>query len=632
VKDVVQQQDAAGQNEPTGITSTLRALSTHASATAPREQAPRAHTALLVCTDGAAEKWGPRWLRQCGIEALVCSDFETALKAVRSTSPDVIIVDASMHDRGGRSILAALRAEPELDAPIIALCANARDVGAALDDNVFDIVRKPYEWRVVALRALHAVTLRRLEGDLSRARESLAGALGVADEARRQLRSRESFEPLTGLPNRKKFGELLKRTTAAANRAGKQVAVFVIGFNRFGLVVEAMGQERADLVLTEIGRTLDLCLLDLSSAHAATAGFHTAAAASIDHARFALMLTCSGSDDELSSLQRRLVERLSQPVRIEGQTVFLSACVGVAIHPQDAADADTLLQRADNAMRDAQSRGGGFRFYSVATDAAAARKLKLEHMLHEALATGTLTVVYQPIVDTALHRTTSAEALVRWPQAEGTSIAPAEFVPIAEEAGLMDQIGEHVLEHACRQLAERRAAGHRLSRICVNVSRAQLMGPSLAATVARCLREHALDPGSLELELSERGVLCGNKDVITQLEGLKRLGVRLSLDDFGTGESAIVYLRELPIDVIKIDQSYVQAVNDNGRDAAIVSAIVALGRQLGLKVVAEGVETAEQLATIERLGCDEHQGFFVSQPLGPQDFAAFLEREGQRRA
>jgi len=432
------------------------------------------------------------------------------------------------------------------------------------------------------------------------------------------------------LPNRKKFGELLKRTLAAANSDGKQLAVFVIGFNRFGLVVEAMGQERADLVLTEIGRTLDSCLLDLSSAQAGTVGFRTAAAACIDHARFALMLTCTGGNDELAAHQRRVVERLSEPVRIAGQTIFLSACVGVAIHPQDAADADTLLQRADNAMRDAQSRGGGFRFYSTATDAAAARKLKLEQMLHEALDLGTLAIAYQPIVNATLRRTTSAEALLRWPQADGTSIAPAEFVPIAEESGLMDRIGEHVLEQACRQLALSRATGHGLERICVNVSRTQLMGPHLAASVASCLAKHGVDPHSLELELSERGVLCGNQDVIAQLAGLKRLGVRLSLDDFGTGDSALVYLRELPIDVIKIDQSYVQAVNDNGRDAAIVSAIVALGRQMGLKVVAEGVETAEQLAAVERLGCDEYQGFLVSKPLGATEFAAFLDRERRR--
>jgi len=624
------QRPEEAHNDPTGMTTTLRALSTRASITGPREQAAHALTAVLICTDAAAAKWGPRWLLQCGLEALVCSDPESALETVRARRPDVVIVDGALHDRGGRSLLLALQAELEHTAPIIALCANARDLTAALDAKVFDVMRKPYEWRVVALRALHAVTIRRLEADLFRTRESLVGALDVADEARRQLRSRESFEPLTGLPNRKKFGELLKRTLPAASSEGKRLAVFVIGFNRFGLVVEAMGQERADLVLTEIGRTLDQCLLDLSSAQAETAGFRTAAAACIDHARFALMLTCSGGDGELSAFQRRVVERLSQPVRIAGQTIFLSACVGVALHPQDAADADTLMQRADNAMRDAQSRGGGFRFYSSATDAAAARKLKLEQMLHEALDAGALSVAYQPIVDTARRRISSAEALLRWPQTDGTSIAPAEFVPIAEEAGLMDRLGEHVLEHACRQLAASRAAGHCLSRICVNVSRAQLMGPSLAASVARCLREHSLDPASLELELSERGVLSGDHDVVTQLEGLKRLGVRLSLDDFGTGDSAIIYLRELPIDVIKIDQSYVQAVNDNGRDAAIVSAIIALGRQMGLKVVAEGVETPEQLAAIERLGCDEYQGFLVSEPLGPQEFAALLERDRRR--
>jgi diguanylate cyclase (GGDEF)-like protein len=609
------------------ITQTLKRLSLPAGGESEHDAewaVPR--TALLISRDSSASKWGIRWLSQVGLEPALCHDADEALALVRLTEPAVIIVDAGLRDRGGKHLLDALQADPDTTSPVIALCANAREVAVALEHDVTDVVRKPYEWRLVAHRAQNAVVARRREATLRHAQGSLAHALKVAEEARRQLRSRESFEPVTGLPNRGKFVELLRRTVAVAERDGNQVAVFVIGFNRFRLVVEAMGQKRADLVLADIGRSLEGCLTDLSAAQELSAGLRTAAAASIDHARFAMLLTCSGDDGELTALQQRVVERLSRPVQIAGQTVFLSTCVGVAVFPRDSRDVDSLLQRADNAMRDAQSRGGGFRFYGAATEAAAARKLKLENMLHEAIHLSELSLVYQPIIDLATRRTTGAEALLRWHQADGTTIPPGEFVPIAEEAGLMDRIGEYVLNAACRQLSRWQAAGIGIPRICVNLSRAQVMGRQLVPSVARALSAFGVAPENLELEISERGVLAGNADAVEQLKELKRLGVRLSLDDFGTGDSAIVYLREMPIDVIKIDQSYVQAVNDNTRDAAIVSAMIALGRQMGLTTVSEGVETEEQLATIQNLGCDECQGFFLSEPLAPADFPHFISR------
>ncbi|MDH5455526.1 MAG: GGDEF domain-containing phosphodiesterase, partial [Gammaproteobacteria bacterium] len=315
---------------------------------------------------------------------------------------------------------------------------------------------------------------------------------------------------------------------------------------------------------------------------------------------------------------------LARPIQIAGQMVSLSSCQGVALYPQDADDVDSLLQRADNAMRDAQSRGGGFKYYCAETDAAAARKLKIEHMLHEALEGDELSLAFQPITSVSSKRVFAAEALLRWRQADGSYVSPAEFVPVAEECGLMNRIGEFVLDEACAQLKAWHAAGIRLPHMCVNVAKVQLMSGEFVPTVRRILSKHNVSPASLELELSERGVLSGDLAVVEQLKELKALGIRLSIDDFGTGDSAIAYLRDLPVDVLKIDRSYVSGLVDNEKDEALVSAMVALGQRLSLKVIAEGVETREQLAVLRAMNCDAFQGFLISRPVTAAAFAALL--------
>lgn len=380
------------------------------------------------------------------------------------------------------------------------------------------------------------------------------------------------------------------------------------------------------MILTELGRVLTECLGELGPPPAETQRLRTAAVASIDHFRFAIMVTTSGKQDDLGHLQQLLLDRLAQPIQIAGQTVSLSSCQGVALYPQDADDVDSLLQRADNAMRDAQSRGGGFKYYCAETDAAAARKLKLEHMLHEALDRHELSLAFQPITAVKDNGVVAAEALLRWQQPDGSYISPAEFVPVAEECGLMNRIGEFVLDRACQQLIEWRDAGIQLPQMCVNVAKVQLMSGDFVPTVKRILSKHDIDPGSLELELSERGVLSGDFEVVEQLKELKILGIRLSIDDFGTGDSAIAYLRELPVDVLKIDRSYVTGLVENAKDAALVSAMVALAQRLNLRVVAEGVETHEQLSALRRMNCDAFQGFLVSQPVPADAFALLLKK------
>jgi len=583
-------------------------------------------TALLLCRDGAAKKWGKRWLTQAGLQTEVAEDPGDGLAIARARRPEVIVVEAGLQDSAAMPVFQALADAADLDVPVIVMCSSSREISSALEAEVFDVARKPYQWQLISQRARHASRLAAMQAQLSESKDSLAKALTIAEAARQRLRSRESFEPVTGLPNKGKFMDLLKRGMAAVKRDQTELAVLVIGFTRFRLVIEAMGQEQADLVLTKIGNNLAGCLRQAAVRQGAGRGLRTAAAGSLDQFRFALMLTCTSGEEELSLFRQQLLDTLSQPIQISGQTVYPSACLGVALYPQDADDADSLLQRADNAMRDAQSRGGGFKYYCSETDAAAARKLRIEHMLHEALDRDELTLAYQPITAVEYGHVVAAEALLRWPQKDGSFIPPAEFVPIAEESGLMIRIGEYVLDEACRQLRAWHQAGFNLPHICVNVSKVQLISAGFAHLVKRIVDKHDLEPGHLELEISERGVLSGDYDVISQLQELKDLGIRLSVDDFGTGDSAIAYLKELPIDVLKIDRSYIAGFTVDHKDEAIVSAMVALGQRLDFRVIAEGVETVEQLSILRKIGCDTFQGFLVSEAVLADAFVSLLSK------
>ena len=592
----------------------------------PDESLSSRHVALLICQDSEVKKWGRRWLEREGCDVAISDSRKEDMQCIRSIRHDVIVIECGISDSSGEPLIKRMQSDDVATAPVIALCTSAKDVTVALEAGAYDVVRKPVEWQLLGKRAKRAAKAGEVDTNLNKAKDSLGKALDLAERARQALRSQESFEPLTGLPNKKKFVDLLGRGMRAAERDQNSVAVFVIGFNRFRLVIEALGQSSADLVLTEIGEKLGACLGFVGEMQANTDGLRTSAAANLDQARFALMMTCSGNQDELADLQRRLADTLSHPVQVAGQTIYLSACLGIALYPQDASDVDSLLQRADNAMRDAQSRGGGFQFYCADADAAAARKLKIEHLLHGALNESQLSLQYQPIFSARTGGLSGVEALLRWEQEDGTFIGPEEFVPIAEESGLMSRVGEFVLEQACRQFSRWRDENLDIGLVCVNVSKVQLMDGRFAEVVHRIIETHHIAPQMLELELSERGALSGDYEVINQLHGIKDLGVRLSVDDFGTGDSAIAYLRELPVDVLKIDRSYVAGMESNPKDAAIISAIIALGHSLDMTIVAEGVQSEEQQNALRELGCDELQGFYLSQPVDGRQITKMLRQ------
>ncbi len=576
---------------------------------------------LLLTKDRDSVKWGPRWLKQSVFDS-VAVESSAPLETATTLQPDVIVVDATLLGPDKTPVYLTLLDAPDIRSAVIVLCSSQRDIALAMDAGAFDTAMKPWHWQAVANRAAHAHSMRKRDASLDAANDALQEALAVANTARERLNSHKNFEPVTGLPNKTIFVDLLRRGMRAAKRDGGKLAVFVIGFTRFRLIIEAMGQDQADRTLLEIGRSLDGCLQGVSnSVEPMSSGLRTAAIASLDQFRFGLMLTTPDDSESLRFVQQQLLETLSLPIQVSGQTVYLSPCLGVALYPQDAEDVDRLLQRADNAMRDAQSRGGGFKYYCAETDAAAARKLRIEHMLHEALDRRELSLAYQPIVDMQSGKLVSAEALLRWPQAEEAGIVPEEFVAVAEESGLMIRAGRFVLARACKQIAQWRSEGLNAPCVCVNVSKIQLTSPDFAETVRELIERHEIEPAMLELEISERGVLSGNYDVVDQLHELKRLGVRLSIDDFGTGESAIRYLKELPVDALKIDRSYIAGLIENDKDAAIASAMIALGQRLNLMVIAEGVETQWQFEILKELGCDAYQGFLVSRAVPASEFA-----------
>lgn len=585
------------------------------------------HTALLVCRDRSAEKWGIKWLSQFDFKTNLISVPADVLSVARETRPDIIIVEAGLSDSDGVTVFKSLQDAADLNVPLIVLCSNSKEVQAALDAEVLDVVRKPIEWQLVARRARTAAGLNDTAMQIDSDRQSLTEALALAEQARQRLRSFQSFEPVTGLPNKSKFLDLVSRGMNAAERDGNALAVLVIEFNRFGLIVEALGQDGADMIMAEIGDRVRACLEQVSTQLPQMPGLRTAAAANLDSGRFGLMLTCSSEDTELVLLKKTLDDELSLPMQVGGQTVHLSICIGATVFPRDASSADALLQRADNARRDAQQGGGGFKFYSREADAAATRKLEIEDMLYEAFDRQELKLAYQPILDVKSSRVIGAEALLRWPQPDGKSIGPEEFVPIAEECGLMIQLGAWVLDESCRQLQAWQNEGLPPLRMSVNVSRCQLMAGGFAETVKRVLKKYDLDPTRLDLELSERGVLLGLNEAISQLHLLKKLNIQLSIDDFGTGDAAIAYLKELPIDVLKIDRSYINGLDGQGKDTAITSAMVALGQRLDLIVIAEGVETPEQLNILREFGCDEYQGFYQSPAISSEAFAEFIKKD-----
>jgi diguanylate cyclase (GGDEF)-like protein len=581
--------------------------------------------ALLIGVDGSTRKEASRWLTSAGFEVAAAEDATGLDSLLDRRHPDVVLTEMALRAEGGRSLCQALRERPDLrHVPVIALCAGRREVGLALEAGATELLERPFDWRVASLRARGLVRLAEAEGDLGRLKKETDGLRRALEDERREKAWREQTDALTGLPN----GERLERALEAAlvgAAEGSQVAIALFDIEHLVLINNRLGRARANSVLQQVAQRL-IVGLRAEEVLRASVGPSMSMAARVGGGLFAAMLTGLPGWAEAKATVRLLMDRLSGRYFAGEEEIVLTTSAGVALAPTDGLTAEAVLQRAELAVCEAVENGGGIRFYGQSQQRTTERSRAIIRLLPKALAKGEMHLHYQPLVEGSTRQVSAAEALLRWDSPELGRVPPSEFVPLAEEAGLMLAIGGWVLRTATRQARAWRDRGLPLRGIAVNVSLCQLVRGDLAQVVREVLDESGIDPSLLELELSERGVLRSDPEILRQLRAIKALGVRIAIDDFGTGNSAVAYLKQFPIDILKIDQSFVRGVSHSPEDAAITSATIAMARLLGLRVVAEGVEEEAQMEFLRRHGCSEYQGFLFSPAVPPDSFAEILRR------
>ena len=479
------------------------------------------------------------------------------------------------------------------------------------------VLRKPAE-PIEVLQCATALS-RKWENDrlvrdqMLRLEEVITTRTRGLEAANQQLRHLATHDPLTGLPNRVLLDDRLHQAIAHADRDMRAFAVLVCDLDRFKLINDSLGHRAGDELLQEVGRRLSTVVRTADTV------------ARFGGDEFVLIGTSIADADDAAGLASRVMEVLQAPVRIAGIDIHTSPSIGIAMYPDDGTTTQALLARADAAMYSAKQNGrGNFRRYSPGMHAGTEDRVQLESDLHNALSLNQLALYYQPKVDTRTGEVRSAEALIRWLHPTRGVVSPADFIPLAEECGLIGAIGAWVTREACRQARAWQNEGVPPLRVSVNLSASQFRDSGLVDNIRTALVDAGLEARYLEVELTESAVMSDPEQSIAILEQLSAMGVLVSVDDFGTGYSSMSYLRRFPIDKLKIDRVFIDEIVSRPEDASIVRAIVSLAHSLHLKVVAEGVETPAQLDFLKLTGCDEYQGYHFSRPLPAADFERLM--------
>jgi len=435
-------------------------------------------------------------------------------------------------------------------------------------------------------------------------------------EMEEQLRYLTDYDVLTGLPNRKLFLERLALAIGHVKRRQQKLAIFVINLRQFHAINEVLGHQEGDCLLKEVAQRIKMMLPpdDL--------------VVRLDGADFAVLLFETAGDEEIAKVAERLLNEIEKPwsFNFNKEEFQVGAQMGIAVFPQDGQDEETLLRNATVAM-ERKTSGSSllYQFYAPEINEKIGWKFTLEQQLRLAVQRQEFVLYFQPKVDVQNRKISGVEALVRWQHQERGLISPLDFIPLAEETGLILPIGEWVLRTACLQNKAWQEAGYPPFRIAVNLSAKQFRQPELAERVAEILSECGMEGKWLELEITESVVMQDVHHTLQILEELHSMGIGLSLDDFGTGYSSLSYLKRFPIQTMKIDQSFVREIPENPEDVAIVSTIIALAKHLKLRIIAEGVETSEQLSFLQEQDCEEAQGYFFSRPLPAEEILEFIK-------
>ena len=441
--------------------------------------------------------------------------------------------------------------------------------------------------------------------------------------AEQQLLQLANFDGLTGLPNRSLFRDRLGLAMQRALRFNRQMVVMFLDLDRFKTINDSLGHEAGDKLLQHVAAALTAALRGTDTLVRGNHQVGDYTVSRLGGDEFTVIAELTGGIDDATHIARRIQEALQAPFHFGNEEIVVTSSMGITLYPKDDSSADDLLKHADMAMYRAKETGrNSYQFYNEEMNAAVAERLQLEGQLRHALARNEFKLVYQPKADLRTGQVTGVEALLRWQREGETVVTPDKFISVLEETGLILPVGAWVLEQAASQVRAWQATGLPALRLAVNLSARQLRQGEIVETVVAALAKTGLPAAQLELELTESMLMDGETHANT-LRRLSELGVQLAIDDFGTAYSSLSYLKRFNVDSLKIDRSFVRDTPDDPEDCAITTAVIALGRSLNLRVVAEGVETEAQMEFLRQRGCDEMQGYLLSRPLPPDAFVAW---------
>jgi len=530
--------------------------------------------------------------------ALHCADrLARGLEHLAAGETRLVLLDLSLPDSFGLETFAKVYAHSPT-VPIIVLTGN--------DDQTVALsaVKGGAQDYLVKSRLDRELLLRSMQYSIERKRYQV------------QLEHQANYDALTGLPNRNLLHDRL-RQAVYAQRHPRNTAVVFIDLDHFKFVNDSLGHSSGDKLLKGMSERLRSVLREGDTV------------ARLGGDEFVLILNDQSNEEVIFRAMQRISATVCTPIDIEGKELYVTCSAGISLYPQDGTDVDTLLKNADAAMYRAKEHGrNNFQFYTSEMNERVNERLALENALRRALERKEFLLHYQQRVDLRTGAINGAEALVRWSHPDWGLVRPARFIALAEETGIVVQLGEWVLHEACRQARAWLDEGLKPGVISVNLSARQFRQEGLVRMVSRILEDTKLDPKYLEMELTESMVMHNVEAAIATLQGLKSLGIALSVDDFGTGYSSLSYLKDLPIDALKIDRSFVRDIGAGAEkdEGVLAAAILSLGHSLDLKVIAEGVETDAQVRFLKRHHCEEVQGFFYGEPVAPDAFARLLDK------
>lgn len=542
-----------------------------------------------------------------GFQTISANDGASGIQLAQAQHPNLIICDILMPKLNGYEVLKALQQDPVTAAiPFIFLTAKTErsDWRQAMNMGADDYLTKPFS----RAELLDAITTRLQKQEYFTQRHTLQ-----LQEAHAQLNQLLRYNHLTNLPNRlvlqERFTQLLTQRTGRS----RQLPLLSIGVEQLHRINSTLGDASGDLLLQSVAERLQKRVGSLDTV------------AHLGAAQFAILLGATSDRNEVARITETLLADFASPFLVGVHEIHLTAKIGISLFGRDGCDLDTLIKHANTAREDAKKPGRKpYQFYIASIGAKSQEELLLELELHQALEKEEFQLYYQPKVNPQSGKIKGAEALVRWYHPTRGAISPGAFVPMAEKTGFILPLGEWILKTACVQAKIWQDAGFSPLRIAVNLSGHQFNQPNLSCLVINTLQETGLDPSYLELEITESALMENPEAAIATLREFKEIGIQISIDDFGTGYSSLSYLRQFPFDALKLDRSFVCQATKDDKNAAITMAILQMARSLNLKVIAEGVETSQELAFLHNHQCDEIQGYWFSPPLSAPTFEGLL--------